>query len=191
MESGAPGWAIYMTVVPIYDTASAPHDAQSVLEEIRKKWGAVSPACAVLAANPALLRAQWEKHQVVMRPHERVSPLMKQAIVLAVSAHNGCSYCTWAHAAAAKRLGLSDDEIERVKKGSPSSEPLGALVQLAVHVSHDATRLDPALWARLRQDGFTDADLIEAVAVAAYFNEMNRLLDALGVEAPSVPAATA
>lgn len=173
-----------MTLVPLHTLESASEDARTTLVEIRRKWGAVSPAFAILASNASVLQAQWTKHQAVMRQHERVTPLLKQAIALAVSAYNRCGYCTWSHANAAWRLGLSDPEVERVKAGAASDEPLSAIVKLARQIAADVTSVDRALFEVLRRHGFTDADLIEEVAVASYFNEMNRLLDALGVEAP-------
>ncbi|MFQ5864955.1 MAG: carboxymuconolactone decarboxylase family protein [bacterium] len=36
--------------------------------------------------------------------------------------------------------------------------------------------------AALRQEGFTDEDILDMVHIAGYFNHINRLADALGVE---------
>jgi AhpD family alkylhydroperoxidase len=61
----------------------------------------------VLANDPALLRRIWENVKQVMAPGA-LDPLVKEMIYVAVSATNGCEYCTHSHTAAARAKGMSD-----------------------------------------------------------------------------------
>jgi AhpD family alkylhydroperoxidase len=37
-----------------------------------------------------------------------LDPLVKEMVYVAVSATNGCEYCTWSHTAAARKKGMSE-----------------------------------------------------------------------------------
>lgn len=49
-------------------------------------------------------------------------------------------------------------------------------------VTRDVHAIDRAAVDRLRDVGYTDADVLDAVQIIGFFNYYNRLVDALGVE---------
>ena len=57
---------------------------------------------------------------------ETISPAFRERLMLAVSAVNGCRYCSFAHARQALAAGVSPEEIERLTggefEGCPSRE---------------------------------------------------------------------
>jgi AhpD family alkylhydroperoxidase len=61
----------------------------------------------VLANDPAALERLWRNVKEVMAPGA-LDPLVKEMIYVAVSATNGCEYCTYSHTAAARKNGMSD-----------------------------------------------------------------------------------
>jgi AhpD family alkylhydroperoxidase len=60
-----------------------------------------------LANDPAALKRTWESLQQIMAPGA-LDPLTKELIYIAVSASNGCEYCTRSHTAAARSKGMTD-----------------------------------------------------------------------------------
>jgi len=60
-----------------------------------------------LANDPAQLRRVWENVKQVMAPGA-LDPLVKEMVYVAVSATNGCEYCTYSHTASARRKGMTD-----------------------------------------------------------------------------------
>lgn len=60
-----------------------------------------------LAVHPATLRRTWDSLRVVMGPGV-LDPLTKELLYLAVSAANGCGYCTASHTAAARAKGMTE-----------------------------------------------------------------------------------
>ena len=60
-----------------------------------------------LAHDPAQLRRVWESVKQVMAPGA-LDPLVKEMVYVAVSATNGCEYCTYSHTAAARGKGMSE-----------------------------------------------------------------------------------
>jgi len=56
-----------------------------------------------LAQDPPTLRRMWDSFTETMAPG-KIDALTKELIFLAVSATNGCAYCTALHGSVAKRL---------------------------------------------------------------------------------------
>jgi AhpD family alkylhydroperoxidase len=63
-----------------------------------------------MAHRPEYLKASWERVKVIMGPG-LLDRKTKEMIAVAVSATNGCDYCTSAHVAALKQMGVEDGAI--------------------------------------------------------------------------------
>ncbi|MEZ5754635.1 MAG: carboxymuconolactone decarboxylase family protein [Paracoccaceae bacterium] len=98
-----------MAVVPILSDAEAGAEALAVFDDIRAKRQTdyVNNFWRALAADPALLRATWDRLQAVMGPGT-LDPLVKEMVYVAVSVANGCSYCIHSHTAAARAKGMTE-----------------------------------------------------------------------------------
>lgn len=98
-----------MAVVPLLTDAAAGAEALAVFGDIRVKRQTddVNNFWRALASDPALLKAVWERLQVVMAPGA-LDPLTKEMIYIAVSATNGCEYCVHSHTAAARAKGMTE-----------------------------------------------------------------------------------
>ncbi len=55
------------------------------------------------------------------------------------------------------------------------------MVEYVVQLTKDATRITPAHHARLRAADFDDRAILQITLIAAWFNYINRVADALGV----------
>jgi len=64
---------------------------------------------------------------------------------------------------------------------APIAEQDRIMLDYAVQVTHDATRVGPGDHARLRGAGFDDQTILQITLIAAWFNYINRAADALGV----------
>jgi AhpD family alkylhydroperoxidase len=84
-------------------------EALAIFTEIRaaRQTEFINNFWRVLAHDPGLLRATWDRLAVVMGPGT-LDPMVKEMIYLAVSAANGCSYCVHSHTAAAKAKGMTE-----------------------------------------------------------------------------------
>jgi AhpD family alkylhydroperoxidase len=98
-----------MATVPLLSDEAAGAEALAVFDDIRaaRQTDYVNNFWRALAADPALLRATWERLQVVMAPGA-LEPLVKEMVYLAVSTANGCAYCIHSHTAAAKSKGMTE-----------------------------------------------------------------------------------
>ncbi|HEX9182506.1 MAG TPA: carboxymuconolactone decarboxylase family protein [Burkholderiales bacterium] len=98
-----------MSLVTLIEYADATPEVRAVYDDIMRKRGTdwVNNFWKALANDPALLRRTWENVQQVMAPGA-LDPLVKEMVYVAVSATNGCEYCTHSHTAAARKKGMSD-----------------------------------------------------------------------------------
>lgn len=64
---------------------------------------------------------------------------------------------------------------------APLSERERAMLDYVVQLTKDATRIGPPHHERLRAVGFDDRAILQITLIAAWFNYINRVADALGV----------
>jgi uncharacterized peroxidase-related enzyme len=64
---------------------------------------------------------------------------------------------------------------------APLSAQDRVMLDYVVQVTRDATRIGPAEHERLRGAGFDDRAILQITLIAAWFNYINRVADALGV----------
>ena len=98
-----------MALVKIIEYAEASAEVKVVYDDIMKTRGIdwVNNFWKALANDPKELRRVWQNVKQVMAPGA-LDPLVKEMVYVAVSATNGCEYCTHSHTAAARKKGMSD-----------------------------------------------------------------------------------
>ena len=81
-----------------------------------------------------------------------------------------------------------DDElvaaIRRDYRTAPIDERDRVMLEYAEQLTRDATAITPEYHARLRAVGFDDRGILQITLIAAWFNYINRVADALGVGRP-------
>lgn len=102
-------------LVPLIEYADASGEVRAVYDDIMQTRGTdwINNFWKVLAHDPALLRRTWDDIKQVMGPGA-LDPLTKELIYIAVSATNGCEYCTYSHTASARAKGMSEAQLMEV-----------------------------------------------------------------------------
>jgi uncharacterized peroxidase-related enzyme len=71
--------------------------------------------------------------------------------------------------------------LRRDYKSAPINDQDRAMLDFAVQLTRDATKISRADHDRLRAVGFDDKGILQITLIAAWFNYINRVADALGV----------
>ncbi|HTY41150.1 MAG TPA: peroxidase [Thermoanaerobaculia bacterium] len=82
---------------------------------------------------------------------------------------------------------LDDGLVEAIRKDyrtAPIDERDRVMLDFVVQLTRDATRLSREDHDRLRAVGFDDRGILQITLIAAWFNYINRVADALGVGRP-------
>jgi AhpD family alkylhydroperoxidase len=93
----------------------APPEVRAVYDEIKaaRNIPDVTNFWKAIANHPPTLRRTWDSLREVMGPGA-LDPLTKELLYLAVSASNGCEYCTASHTAAARAKGMTREMLGEV-----------------------------------------------------------------------------
>jgi uncharacterized peroxidase-related enzyme len=88
------------------------------------------------------------------------------------------------HAEFLRRVTLDESLVEQLRvdyRTAPISRAERAMLDFAVQLSVDATRLSRDDIDGLRSHGFDDRAILQMTLIASWFNYINRVADALGV----------
>ena len=96
----------------LIEYADASPEVRAVYDDIMETrqvdW--VNNFWKALAADPVTLSRTWGSVKEVMAPGA-LDPLTKELLYVAVSVTNGCDYCIASHTAAARKKGMSDEQL--------------------------------------------------------------------------------
>lgn len=79
---------------------------------------------------------------------------------------------------------LDNDLIAALREDytrAPLTEQDRVMLDYVVQLTKDATKIHPGYHERLRAVGFDDRGILQITLIAAWFNYINRVADALGV----------
>lgn len=146
---------------------SIPSASQPFLDGLQKEVGFVPNLAAAMAASPTLIEGFTTIRKVLSR--SAFPPVEREAISLAVSVANDCSYCIAAHSTFAKMAGMPEASLAALRAGeTPEDARLGALAEYARHlIANRGHATDDAKGAMLRA-GFTGAQVLEVIAIVAF-----------------------
>jgi len=120
----------------------------------------------------------------LMSPDLPLERQQHEMIATIVSLTNRCHYCTESHTEFLRRVTLDDDLGRALREDlatAPISERDRAMLEFAIKLTKDATRVSPEDHERLRSLGFDDRAILQITLIAAWFNYINRVADALGI----------
>lgn len=155
-----------------------PDDIREIYDKNREKIGFVPNVFRAYAKRPDHFRAFMAYHDVLMKGPGNLTRAEREAIVVAVSSENRCQYCMVAHGAALRILGKDPIVAEQIANNwrtASISPRLRAMLAFASHVN------EPGFAAREREidelhlAGFSDDDIWDIAAIAAFFGFSNRM----------------
>ncbi len=183
------------TQVEYEDTTS---EVRALYEEIQDTMGspAVLNFLKALGHNPHVLRAVWSMLRETVVEGE-IPALLKQLILFKISTIAGNQYCTKLHGHAALNLDptLTYDDLVALSGGDcsanlPPSFPVA--IEIVSRASLDPKSVEDPDWGfedRLRDEGFSEIEIDELLAVGFFSVMMNMLTDTYDVpwESPFPP----
>jgi uncharacterized peroxidase-related enzyme len=162
--------------------AELPADIADVYATNRAKIGFVPNVFRAYAKRPEHFRAFMQYHDVLMRGESGLSRAEREAIVVAVSAENRCQYCVTAHGAALRVIGkdpILADQIAINWRTADLSPRWRAMLGFASRVNEPGYAASDDEIAALLEAGFSENDIWDIAAVAAFFGFSNRMAGTL------------
>lgn len=164
------------------DAAALPDDIAAVYAKNKERLGFVPNVFRAYAKRPEHFRAFMQYHDVLMRGESGLTRAEREAIVVAVSAENRCQYCMTAHGAALRVLGkdpILAEQIANDWRTARLTPRWRAMLTFASRVNEKAFAASDEEIARLGEAGFSENDIWDIAAIAAFFGFSNRMAGAL------------
>ena len=158
---------------------------QEKAKPILEKTGQLGEIFKLIALDEKIYFATDMMVQKYLLDETTLSYEIKEAIALLISQENGCKMCVDVHKTIAKVLGLTEERIEQILEGVDSiktTENEKALLNFCIKASKkDNYKILKDEIDALKEFGYNDVQILEAVAITGYFNYINTLSNVFGL----------
>ena len=159
-------------------------DMQAYFAKCQEKLGFVPNVLAAYAFDNAKLKAFIGMVDELMLADSGLSKLEREMIAVAVSAINHCHYCLTAHGAAVRQRAGDPEMGELIAQNYRAADlppRQRAMLDFATKLTEAPAKIEEDDRTRLRQAGFSDRDIWDIAATAAFYNMSNRLAAAADI----------
>jgi uncharacterized peroxidase-related enzyme len=164
---------------PIPEIRDLPEDIRTRILETQEKAGFVPNVFLALAHRPAEWRAFFAYHDALMLKEDSgLTKGEREMVVVAVSGRNRCIYCVVAHGSILRiyeKKPLVADQVATNHLKADISPRQKAMCDFAVKITEASYQIGDDDFAALRPHGFSDEDIWDIGAIAAFFGLSNRM----------------
>ena len=169
---------------PVPALEGLPDDIRTRILAVQEKAGFVPNVFLTLAHRPDEFRAFFAYHDALMEKEGGLTKAEREMIVVATSGANGCLYCVVAHGAIlriyAKNPRVADQVAVNYRKAEITPRQK-AMLAFALMVATDSAALADADYDAVRAHGYSDEDLWDIGAIAAFFALSNRMANLIAM----------
>lgn len=149
--------------VPTRD--AAPAASQPILDAVNKQLGVVPNLFRLVSLSPAALTGMTSLGGALAKT---LDVKTRERIAIATAQVNGCDYCLSAHTYLGLNLAkITPEEIALNRKGTSGDAKADAAVRFAAKVAQHRGKVSDADIAAVKLAGFSEAQIVEIVAVVA------------------------
>ncbi len=166
------------TALDLGGMAKLTPELQAYFDKCQDKLGFIPNVLRAYAFDNAKLGAFIAMVDDLMLADSGLSKLEREMIAVAVSAINQCHYCLTAHGAAVRQRGkdpIMGELIAQNWRAADLPPRQVAMMEFAVKLTEAPAKIVEADRAALRAAGFSDRDIWDIAATAAFYNMSNRL----------------
>ena len=172
------------TRFPVPAIQTLPEDIRARILAVQEKSGFVPSVFLTLAYRPDEFRAFFAYHDALMEKESGLTKAEREMIVVATSSANQCHYCVIAHGAILRiraKNPLIADQIAVNYRKADITPRQRAMLDFAMKVSAEANKVSEADFADVARHGFSDDDIWDIAAIAAFFALSNRMANVISM----------
>jgi uncharacterized peroxidase-related enzyme len=185
MSTAAAGTTLPISRYPVPELKDLPEDIRARIVAVQEKSGFVPNVFLTLAHRPDEFRAFFAYHDALMEKESGLSKAEREMIVVATSGVNRCQYCVVAHGAILRIRAKNPRVADQVAVNHHKAEitPRQRLMlDFAIKVATESHAIAEDDFAGLREAGFSDEDIWDIGAVAAFFALSNRMANLISMK---------
>ena len=163
---------------PVPAIETLPEDIRTRILAVQEKTGFVPNVFLTLAYRPEEFRSFFAYHDALMEKDGGLTKAEREMIVVATSSANQCQYCVIAHGAVLRiraKNPLIADQIAVNYRKADITPRQRAMLDFAMKVSAAANTVSEEDFAEVARHGFSDDDIWDIAAIAAFFALSNRM----------------
>lgn len=178
------------TNLPLVDERSASPEVAALYEQYRLRFGRtdIPGILMCFATHPPLLKSMMDLAETVLFAEGFLSRRQKEMIATLISSRNECPYCADSHGSFLRNMEASNDLLCALQSSALNSASLSpaeqTLLRFVLQVNDDSQSITRADIEATMRAGWTEAQVAEAVHIAAIFATFNRVANAFGLPSP-------
>jgi uncharacterized peroxidase-related enzyme len=177
-----------MSRLAIPERADVPAASKPILDAVNQQLGVVPNMFRLMASSPVSLQGFVANNGALAKALDLKT---RERIALAVAQVNGCDYCLSAHSYLGLNLAkITPEEIVLNRKGQSGDAKANAAVEFAAMIVRERGHVAAADIEAVREAGYTDAEIVEIVAVTAenVFTNLLNVVAETDIDFPIVKA---
>jgi uncharacterized peroxidase-related enzyme len=178
------------TNLSLTDEGTASAELRALFARYRERFGRTDLPGIVLcfATNAALLKGMLEIAENLLFADTLLGRRHKEMIATYVSRQNACPYCADSHGASLAAQGGSPEVICALQDGDLNAQLFTrselAMLKFAGNVNANSSAITRDDVEGTMRAGWTEAEVAEAVHIAALFAAFNRIANGFGLPSP-------
>lgn len=174
-----------MVKIKIIDQEEAQGELRLIYDGLLKSRGKIAEVHKIMSLRPSAILKHMDLYMEIMYSKSELTRAEREMMGVVVSKANNCDYCQVHHAEALNHYWKNDHKVNMLKTDYPQAG-LPARENLLCQWAWGLT-LDPGyesksnIIEKLRAEGLSDKAILDGCLVIAYFNFINRIVLALGV----------
>lgn len=159
---------------------------KEIYNQLEGQRGQIAEVHKMQSLRPESIIKHMELYMEIMFSKSELSRAQREMMAVVVSMANNCAYCATHHGSALLHYWKDDEKLKRLKadyREVEISKSERALCKYAEEVTlrpQNLEEVDPTT--ALKEVGLSDAAILDATLVVAYFNFVNRMVLSLGVK---------
>jgi uncharacterized peroxidase-related enzyme len=167
----------------------APDEVKAIYEDFSRRMRFPSPPNFIMTQghSPAVAKGSWGLVQNVL-VNGKIERWIKEMVFVAISKDRNCHYCSAAHIACCRMLGVKPELLDDLVRdvNSISDPKVRDMLLFGLKCSKEPQNLAEADYEKLRQHQLGQPEILELIAMSALAVYANILADATRMEPDAI-----
>ncbi len=169
--------------IRVVDESEAQGELAEIYGEVRGSRGRVSNVMKVHSLDPKAMRLHLQLYLHLMYGKSSITRTQREMIAVLVSKLNGCEYCVTHHKEALQAR-IRNSEIVKSLQEDFSNAPVSnrdrVMLEYVAKLTRQPGLVDEMDVRRMKEEGFSDEEILPINLITSYFNFVNRIVAGLG-----------
>ncbi len=180
-----------MPFIQTIDPERAEGELKEIYDNLIASRGKIAEVHKIQSLNPESIVRHMDLYMTVMFGRSPVSRVHREMMAVIVSRANKCEYCQIHHLEAVKNFWKDDEKVQALlsnyHEANLDDRELALCDYAFAMTRTPEASQDGSAVKKLRDAGLDDRAILDATLVISYFNFVNRIVLALGVELEENP----